>query len=105
MRRAAIALSAEERMIADGGLWQLEASDERESANPTLGRGRLASRPRLPLSCLHPERLSDWREVRPASGAKLPLSCSHPERSSVWSEVLLANSGGKQVRYESFAKI
>jgi len=45
MRRAAIALSAEERMIADGGLWQLEASDERESANPTLGRGRLASRP------------------------------------------------------------
>ena len=45
---------------------------------------------RSPLSCSHPERLSDWSEVSAASGLK-SLSCSHPVRLSDWSEVSFAS--------------
>ena len=51
------------------------------------------------LSCLHPERSSDWSEVRLASGTT-SLSCSHSGRWSVWSEVRPA--GGLKSR-ELFA--
>jgi hypothetical protein len=51
------------------------------------GQGLAASGDKLLLRRSHPERSSDWSEVRLARGDKLPLSRPQLARLSHWSEV------------------